>query len=90
MHSLLDVPFADFIILESDEIIHPKTAPAGPTNQALPDADDIPSDYQADIEPTPTPKFSMVQHVMHLDSLKDKAGEWNDECIMEIITDLIF
>ena len=65
MHSLLHVPFADFINLESDDIIHPKTAPVGPTNQAMLDDDDVPSDYQADNEPIPIPKFSMDQHVMH-------------------------
>ena len=89
MHSSLDVPFAHFINLESDDIIHQKCAPVGPTNLALPDDDDdVCSDYQVDNEPTPTPKFSRDQHVIHFDSLKVKSAEWNDEHIMDIIIEL--
>ena len=88
MQSLLDIPFTEFINLESDEMIHPQAAPTISQEQAPKDDDEVLDDYQPDSDCTPTPKFSLDEHLIHLNSLQEKAIQWNDEHMMQMIAEL--
>ena len=88
MQSLLDIPFTEFINLESDEMIHPQAAPTISQEEAPKDDDEVPDGYQPDSDCTPTPKFSLDEHLIHLSSLQEKAIQWNDEHMMQMIAEL--
>ena len=88
MQSLLDIPFTEFINLESDEMIHPQAAPTISQEQAPKDDDEVPDDYQPDSDCTPTPKFSLDERLIHLNSLQEKAIQWNDVHMMQMIAEL--
>ena len=62
MRQIIDVPFREFINLESDKIIHPVVAEPG-TLQA--DTDVAPDDYQPDevLDPTPQHKTTIAGHL---------------------------
>ena len=88
MQSLLDIPFTECINLESDEMSHPQAAPTISQEQAPKDDDEVLDDYQQDSDCTPTPKFSLDEHLIHLNSLQEKAIQWNDEHMMQMIAEL--
>ena len=88
MQSLLDIPFTEFINLESDEMVCPQAAPTISQEQAPKDDDEVPDYYQPDSDCTPKPKFSLVEHLIHLNSLQEKAIQWNDKHMMQMIAEL--
>ena len=88
LQSLLDIPFTEFINLESDEMIYPQAAPTISQEQAPKDDDEALDDYQPDGDCTPTPKFSLDEHLIRLNSLQEKAIQWNDEHMMQMIAEL--
>ena len=88
VQSLLNIPFTEFINLESDEMIHPQVAPTISQEQA-PKDDEVPDDYQPDSDCMPTPKFSLDEHLIHLNSLQEKAIQWHDEHMMQMIAELM-
>ena len=69
-------------------MIHPQAAPTISQEQAPKDNDEVQNDYQPDSDCTPTPKFPLDEHLIHLNSLQEKAIQWNDEHMMQTIAEL--
>ena len=84
MRQLIDVPFREFINLESNEIIHPVVAEPG-TLQA--DADVVPDDYQPDevLDPTPQHKTTIAEDITNLAQIRKKAAKWGDAALMQMV-----
>ena len=79
MQELIDIPFREFVDLESDNIIHPTIVEATP----VPDEDIVEEDYQPDPE---SQKVSLTntEVLQALEFLKSKAAGWNNEHILQL------
>ena len=84
MRQLIDVPFREFVNLESDEIIHPVVAEPG-SLQA--DVDIVPDDYQPDdvLDPTPQHKTTTAEDITNLAQSRKKAANWGNAALIQMV-----
>ena len=83
MENLIDVPFREFVEVESDEIIHPTEATPG---QEVEEDEEGQDDNQPD--PEAEPPMTNVELLRSLRCFKEKAVKWKDERMMSLVTEL--
>ena len=79
---MIDVPFADFINFESDQLVQPQlVTPGQPLHQERSDDEDyVPADYQPYKQPLlPQRLLTTAEYMKHIDGIKEKAAQWGNE-----------